>query len=69
MQGEKWDHPYAVFMLNLDSRRDPLVYTQFTAQSIPVISLPSEQFRSGQVTLKSLLKRRRFMAGGGCWQK
>lgn len=65
MQGEKWDHPYAVFMLNLDSKRDPLIYTQFTAQSIPVISLPSDQFRSGQVTLKSVLEAAEVY--GGWW--
>lgn len=65
MQGEKWDTPHCVFMLNIDPKRDPLAYTQFTAQSIPVISLPSEQFRSGQVTLKSLLEAAEVY--GGWW--
>lgn len=65
MQGETWDHPYVVFMLNLDPKRDPLTYTQFTAQSIPVISMPSEQFRSGQVTLTDVLEAAEVY--GGWW--
>jgi hypothetical protein len=56
---------HAVIMLNLQGTVDAQTLAQFTANGIPVIILPADVFRSGNIDLTSLLEQAEVH--GGWW--
>lgn len=58
------EHIKCVIMLNLAPKGTDSV-AKFTANGVPVIVLPTDQFRSGQITMQSLFEE--AVVHGGWW--